>query len=505
MSEHEPRRLPRPREFGRELMRGRTPSDLLRGRTPSEPLPLSESALRLTPYRHLRPGAQPEQDTGARQALELAVRVGELMLRCGAGTRTVESTVVAVAAAAGLRRLEVDITNQSLLVQAPAPSGEPLTLLRVVRSSTRDFARLAAVHEFVADVVRDGIEDVADANDRLKSIQRERRFYQRWMISVAYAVLAGSVCALLGGGSMATVVAVLAALVIDAAEVAVDKCGLPGFYAAAAGGLIATTLAWMGYLIAAKGVLGLQMSTADFAYAVAAGIVIMLPGRAMAAAVEDAITGYPVTGAGRLLTVALTTSGIIVGIATGLSLTLRLDRVLGLDLTSPTALRFDSAPAAIWVQVLCGALGAAAAAITMRCRPRHVLPCAALGALALLLVSTLPTYAALGATTAVAVAAVAVGLLGRLVGMRLGAPGLVIVIPTVSPLLPGLRIFRGMYDAVAGTIVGSQAVAGAGQALGTLLGAASVALAISTGVFFGDAVATPLDRPVVRQRRARRR
>ena len=44
-------------------------------------------------------------------------------------------------------------------------------------------------------------------------------------------------------------------------------------------------------------------------------IVVQLPGRSMTSAVEDAITGYPVTGAGRMLTTVLTGAGIIIGVA----------------------------------------------------------------------------------------------------------------------------------------------------------------------------------------------
>ena len=131
---------------------------LMRGEPVTDPLPLRES-LRHTPYRDPRVRDEPGEIAERRRRMELSVRVGELLLRCGASTRDVESAVIAVAASLGLRRLEVDITNQSLLVQGPAPSGgEPLTALRVVRTSTRDFARLAAVHDLVDRIITNDLD-----------------------------------------------------------------------------------------------------------------------------------------------------------------------------------------------------------------------------------------------------------------------------------------------------------------------------------------------------------
>ncbi|WP_446666334.1 threonine/serine ThrE exporter family protein [Flexivirga sp. B27] len=480
----------------------------LQGEPVTEPLPIADS-LRHTPYREPAAMVAPDEEASVRSALELAVRVGELLFRCGAGTRDVEAAVIAVAAAAGLRRLEIDITNQSLLVQAPTPSGVPVTLLRVARSNTRDFARLTAVHGLVQELVAGGIDDVEAATRKLRRIQRTARLYPRWLVALGYAGLAGSVCAILGGHAMAIAVAVLSALAVDRIGRALGKRGVPSFYSAAAGAGVSVVLAWLGYLVGVHGWLGLDMTNNDFAYAVAAGIVVLLPGRAMASAVEDAVTGFPITGAGRLLTVLLSTAGIIVGIAAGLSFTLRLDKALELELTAPKALSFGNQQTVLWFRVLCGAFGAMCSAVTARALPRHLLPAGLLGALGLFLSGALSSSLGLGgfrlgATTAIAVAAIAIGVAGRLIGLRMGAPALVLVVPAVSPLLPGLRIFRGMYDAVNGSIVGA-AVTSQGAAITTLMGAAAVALAISTGVVMGDVLSAPLDRRVLHRRRVRRR
>jgi uncharacterized membrane protein YjjB (DUF3815 family) len=84
----------------------------------------------------------------------------------------------------------------------------------------------------------------------------------------------------------------------------------------------------------------------------------------------------------------------------------------------------------------------------------------------------------------------------------------VLIVPAVAPLLPGLMIFRGMYELVSGTVVGQggQSVTAATTGgVTTLLGASAAALAIATGAVLGESMAAPLDRGIIGQRRARRR
>ncbi len=77
--------------------------------------------------------------------------------------------------------------------------------------------------------------------------------------------------------------------------------------------------------------------------------------------------------------------------------------------------------------------------------------------------------------------------------------------PAVSPMLPGLRIFRGMYESVSGSLLGATRVAQSGVGVTTMLGAVGIALALSTGALLGDVLSAPFDRPIVQRRRARRR
>jgi uncharacterized membrane protein YjjB (DUF3815 family) len=96
------------------------------------------------------------------------------------------------------------------------------------------------------------------------------------------------------------------------------------------------------------------------------------------------------------------------------------------------------------------------------------------------------------------------GFAGRLVALRLGAPPMVLVVPASYGLLPGLAIFRGLYEMVNGSSAGAGSLSLQGG-ITTLLGAMAVLLAIAAGSVLGDLLAAPFDRSAVQKRRARRR
>jgi uncharacterized membrane protein YjjP (DUF1212 family) len=491
-------------EDGRRRPRSRRlhadPARIWRGEEVTETLPMVE-ALRHTPYRNPRVRQAAAEEREARASLDLALRVGELMLRCGAGAPQVESSVVAVAAAAGLDHLEVDITLQSLLVQCTTPSGAPLTMLRVVRSSTRDFARLTDVHEFVERLVA-GEYDREGAAERLREIRRARRFWPRWVVRLAGGLVAGAVAVMLGAGAFAAVVAAGSALLVGWAGRVLGRQGLPEFYQAALGGLVATLIAWGAFSLGAQG--WLPLSSSEFAFIVAGGIVVLLPGRTVASAFEDAISGYSVTGAGRMFAVFLTTAGIILGVATGLAVTREVAGALDLSLGAPSIVATRALEAPVAVAVVGACVVGLAGAVSLRSRRRLVVPAGLLAALAVAVSLAVGRVDGSGPLAAAGIAALVLGFAGRLLALRLGAPAMVLVVPGSYSLLPGLAIFRGLYEMVngSGADAGTLSLQGG---ITTLLGAMAVLLAIAAGSVLGDFLASPFDHRIVQKRRARRR
>jgi uncharacterized membrane protein YjjP (DUF1212 family)/uncharacterized membrane protein YjjB (DUF3815 family) len=458
------------------------------GNEPTEPMPMAD-LLRRTPYRNTPIPGEAAEDTQVRQALDLAVRVGELMLRSGAGAPQVQGSVAAVAAAGGVHLVEVDITLQSLIVQATSATGRPHTLLRVVRATRHDYARLTAVHHLV-EALTAGDLDVKGAAERLREIKRHPRNFSVWVVSVASALLAAAVAVMIGASPLAAVATVVVVLAVAGVNRLHRHIALPEFYGNAVNAFVATLLAGGLYALSVGAGMGLREQ--DFAYIVAGGIVAMLPGRTMAASIEDVLFGFPLTGAGRLLAVLVSLLGLVIGIGLGLTAMLSITEMLSSDFVSPSVLelRAEQAPlvAAIGGALVVGLSGA----VTVQSKHRLILPTGLLSVVAAAVLAVLDRVLSIGSITATGVAAVALGVGGRLLAGRLDVPSMVLVVPASYALLPGLTIFRGLYQLVAtGGEAGSLSIQ---LGLTTLLGAGAVLLAIATGTVLGEILASPWDR-----------
>ncbi|MEO5610639.1 MAG: threonine/serine exporter family protein [Ornithinibacter sp.] len=471
---------------------------LIQGDPPTEPMPMRD-LLRRTPYSHARIPDEAAEEQEVRRALDLSARVGELMLRSGAGAPQVQGSVAAVAAACGIDMVELDITMQSLFIQATSSDGRPHTLLRVVRQTRHDYARLVAIHELVESLVS-GELTPAEAEERLRLIKKHPRNYQAWVVNLASALLASAVAVMIGATPLAAFITILVVLLVTGINRLHARIDLPEFYGNAINAFAATVLAGGFYFLGAAG--SISLGESGFAFIVAGGIVAMLPGRTMASSIEDVLFGYPLTGAGRLLGVLLALTGLIIGIALGLSVMLSITEVLDSSFVSPDVLDLRTTQSTV-VAAIGGALVVGlAGAVTVQSRRRVLIPVGLLSAGGAVVYAVLQRGAGIGPITATGVAAVALGVCGRLLAQRMDMPSMVLVVPASFGLLPGLTIFRGLYELVAQS-GGSAGLLSIQSGITTLLGAGAILLAIATGTVFGEILASPMDRRMRGGRRTR--
>ena len=140
------------------------------------------------------------------------------------------------------------------------------------------------------------------------------------MAGIARSLFAGAVAFLIGGGLLVAVLAALATGVIWTVARWMRKHEVPMFFQQMVGATIvtlsATTLAWTGTLEDSP------------AFVIAAGIVVLLSGLSLVGLVQDAISGFPLTAAGRAVEVVLASAGLLVGVVVSIKL---VATVLGTD------------------------------------------------------------------------------------------------------------------------------------------------------------------------------
>jgi uncharacterized membrane protein YjjP (DUF1212 family) len=400
--------------------------------------------------------------------MNLALRIGELLLSSGAGASDVSAAMSNVAWACGLRGVTADVMFTELTMShQPAPEEPALIQIRQVRYREVDYGHLTAVDHLIRDLV-EGRLDRAEATSRLNKIISTGHSRPRWSVTVALGVMGGGVGMVLGGDVLVVAVAAAAAMLVDRLQRLMGRRRLPTFYQQVAGGLLATLIA-----------VGVDSTSADVSpsLVISTSIVMLLAGVNFLGAIQDALTGFPVTAGARILEAFLATAGVVAGVSGGLQIA----DVIGVDLgrLDPGAYAIADIP----VMVVGGAIAAAAYAFSAYAPLRALAPIAAVAAVAIALYAGAYNRG-FGIAWSSALAALLLGLAGYPVAARARIPALVVVAAGITPFLPGLSIYRGL------TLLATDSSA----ALLAMVNAAAIAIALSSGAILGEYVAQPIRR-----------
>jgi uncharacterized membrane protein YjjP (DUF1212 family) len=399
--------------------------------------------------------------------LDLALRVGEVLLASGAGAADVNATMTTITTACGLRNVEVDVTFTSLaLSYQPRPAEQSHSQMRQLRRRTADYGTLTSVDLLVRALMLGEI-DRDEARSALASITSSGRRYPRWVASLGWGSLGVGASLVIGGDWFVSVVAFFAAVAIDWILRALARRRIPAFYQQVAGAFFATALA---VVVHAAGI------PVNPEVLVTAGIIILLAGVALVGAVQDALSGYYVTASARGLEAMLMTGGIIAGVSGGIAMA---DRI-GIEISfSPFVASWPDLP-----QMLAGGgIAAAGFAVASYAPSRAILPIGAVGVLGAAVYRTLGLVD-VGVAWASALAAIVIGVVAYSVAGRFRIPSLIVVVSGIVPLLPGLSIYRGLFLLSEGVT----------QGLVSLATALAIAVALASGVILGEYVAQPLKR-----------
>jgi uncharacterized membrane protein YjjP (DUF1212 family) len=405
-------------------------------------------------------------DARVGEVLDLAGSIGAILMASGMPATATMEQVTAIAAAYGINRCEVDVINTTIHIAAyRGPTSPPASTLHIVQSRSMDFSRLAAVDRLIRRI-RTHQVSASEARDELVAIITRPHPYKRWIATLAWGALAFATAGILGGGLLVCLVSALSTMAIDRVNRLLNRHGLPFFFQYAVGGAIATAPPIVLYALSPK--LGLQFEPT---VAIAAGLVVLLAGLSLVGSVGDVITGAPVTAAGRFFELVMMTAATIAGVALVLHLANRFGApFIAISADAPPAL------AELPARVAFGAASAAAFALACYAE-RKALVAAALGGAAGSIAFLIAQGVGLGAVVASFVAAVPIGLVGRLMERRNLAPPLVVSIAGIVPLLPGLSLLHGIY-----AILNDQHAVG----FASVLAAIAIGTALAAGVALGE-------------------
>ncbi len=395
------------------------------------------------------------------------------MLSSGSGTADVVATAQDVAQAYQLTDCVVDVFVTTIFVSAlPTADSPPVTIVRSVQARSTDYTRLAELDGLVRRITSGGVS-VDEAHESMDELTVRPHPYPRWVATAGWAGFAVGIAMLMGGTWLTCLLAAVSSALIDRVGRLLNRVGTPFFFQQAAGASIATMVAVLAYLFAGQGPTAL----------VATGIVMLLSGMTLVGSVQDALTGYMLTAVARLGDVLFLTAGIVVGILAGLQIAALAGIQIELRVDATESFVIPNRPIPILLAVSGATLAGACLVLASYARPRSMITAGAVAGLAELTLIGLGN-ARLGQVVATGAAAAGVGLLATFLSIRHKAPSLVTATAGITPMLPGLAVFRAVFFlAVNGDYVG-----GAAQALA----AAATALAIGAGVVMGELLGSPL-------------
>ncbi|MCT1712411.1 MULTISPECIES: threonine/serine ThrE exporter family protein [Dietzia] len=438
-------------------------------------LGLRKSAMDLAVEPPLSPMAPVDlDDDGAvTDVLNLALEIGGILLSSGEGAADTVAQAESVAAAFGLPGATVEVTFTSLTIGVNRRRGRPpISVIRVVNYRTVDMTRVTRVSRLIDLVVRRQLT-VDQATAEVEKIVASPHPHSFRVAVLGWAMLGCAVVIQLGGSPLAGLISMVSTFALMYANRALDRHRLPSFFQQVVGGFIAAAWALAAYVAVSDNFIEVQPSQL-----VAAGIIVLLAGLTLVGAIEDAITGFPVTSAGRGVETMVMTGGVLGGITIGLA---AFDR---LGMSPPPIDPAIAGNAAVHVAVLAAGVGAAGFAVASYATVRSTWLAAAVGATGMLIFQAV-TATGLGVVVGSALAACTMGLFGGILARIATVPPLVVTVAGITPFLPGLSVYRGLS-----ALTSDQT----GIGLGLMFQALAIAVALAAGIVFGEWVTRNLRR-----------
>jgi uncharacterized membrane protein YjjP (DUF1212 family) len=409
------------------------------------------------------------------EVLDLATKIGAVLLDSGTGAIDTATQIRFVAGVYGLDDVDVDVTYNTIVVSARRGATlPPITTMQTVQYRSLDFTRLAQVDRLIRRI-RDSAIAPSTAHRMVDAIIAAPHPYPYKVATFAWGLMAAGISVLLGGGPLVALLAFVTTGVTVTINRLLNRIGTPVFFQQVAGGFIAVVPAALVFEGGER--IGIEILPSQV---IAAGIVVLLSGLSLVGSVQDAITGAPITGVARFFELLLMTGGIIAGVG----MALRMLETTGLYLpTITTSTQFAAVD--VPVRVAAGAVAALAFAWASYAE-RRALPVAFVAGMIGVGVVAGSSFIPVGDVIGSGMAAVCVGMLGGLLARRALTPPLVVAVAGITPLLPGLAVYRGLYG-----ILNEQTLEGLTWAASAL----GVGCALAAGVTLGEFIARTLRRP----------
>lgn len=239
-----------------------------------------------------------------RDVISLALWAGQMLLQWGADSARVEETIHRIGTGLGCDWLDIVVTVDAIIATT-INNHEFRTKVRRAPFRGVNMARIVAINNASYQIQKGQLDRFA-LRQTLRQIDQEAPIYNRWLVIVGVAVACGAFSDLFGGDIQACLATVFAAGVATFSRQELAK----RFYnpllivivvAAVAGGLASTAARLLG--------------SETVSTAIAASVLLLVPGVPLINAAEDFINGYSQNGVVRAVYGGIISLAIALGLA----------------------------------------------------------------------------------------------------------------------------------------------------------------------------------------------
>lgn len=245
-----------------------------------------------------------------REAIDLALWAGQLLMQAGAETALVESSVHRIGTGLGCDWLDVFVSPNAITITASS-GGEFRTKTRRIVPQAVNMTIVYKIAHIEERLKLTGGMSRESLRADLDYISRQPRAYPAWVTALMVGLACGAFSQLFGGDAAAFGITWIAA---SAAMVARQQLALRHFNTL----LITMITAFVAAVLAGVAVQAGWTQTPRAT--LAAAVLLLVPGVQLVNAAEDLIKGYTVTGVARGVVGALISFAIALGLLMAISL-----------------------------------------------------------------------------------------------------------------------------------------------------------------------------------------
>lgn len=421
------------------------------------------------------------------RALRLAMNIADLMLSMGVSANSAVSRALDVTETYCARPVHIDITSTLIfLSQIRSIEKEPLTLIRPMTERDINYITLRNVQTLVHRI-REGKVTLDQAEQGFDDIMKNPTAYPWWIQMMGSGMIVAGIAMFYSTDLVVIAISFLLGVLANRMLFYLYKYAISPFFIQV---IIAMTMTVIAAVINLLGKSGVDfLAGINPSLIVVAGIVLLVAGLAVVAAMQDAIEEYYLTSSARMMSVVLQTMGIVIGVMIGLYVA----RKLGIGIVASHE-PLDASPLA-W-QLFGAYVLTVGFAIGRHTQLRAAVWIGVVGVVALGVYTIMLQQYQFHAIPAAGIAAAAVGVLGAIMARFWYTPSIGILSAGIVSLVPGLMLYRGLMQLISYPPGDPDFF----RAAGTLSTVVAIGLIIAAGASLGNMMGKPVHQRLARAR-----